>query len=203
MGRGNSRRLELEKGSGARGWLDGPSPARQWVLRVLRPCRTGITNTIRRFKWHRSASERLCARRFHVLERSRACGGRLRPLAAPYLRDYSRGVQLILQRRSANRLSGWLGYTLTFARQRVFPILLPGALSPVFFTSPYVPTFEDQRHSLNAVASYRLTPTINLGGKWLYGSGFPIPSGFYALVGNTFVPVGLNQVRLRDRKSVV
>jgi len=120
--------------------------------------------------------------------------GPLRPPTAPYLRDYSRGVQLILQRRSANRLSGWLGYTLTFARQRVLSILLPGA--PLFFTSPYVPTFEDQRHSLNAVASYRLTPTINLGGKWLYGSGFPIPSGFYALVGNTFVPVGLNQVRL-------
>ena len=44
---------------------------------------------------------------------------------------------------------------------------------------------------------YRLKPSINLSGKWLYGSGFPIPSGIYVQVSNgQYVPVGLNQTRL-------
>src|SRR5207302_6804549 len=34
------------------------------------------------------------------------------------VRNYSRGVQVMLQRRSANRLSGWVGYT--FARANVY-----------------------------------------------------------------------------------
>jgi hypothetical protein len=31
----------------------------------------------------------------------------------------------------------------------------------------------DQRHNLNLFASYRLTPSVRLGVKNLYGSGFP------------------------------
>ncbi len=77
--------------------------------------------------------------------------------------DYSRGVQFVLQSRTANRLSGWVGYTLTYARQG-------------YSSLAYFPTLEDQRHTLNVFASYRLSPTVHVTGKWLFGSGFPVPS---------------------------
>jgi hypothetical protein len=80
----------------------------------------------------------------------------------------SRGMQLVLQRRSANRLSGWIGYTLVFAQQ-VNSAVINGKNY-----AQYLPALEDQRHSLNAFASYRLTPSINLSGKLLYGSGYPV-----------------------------
>src|SRR5439155_1576928 len=44
--------------------------------------------------------------------------------SALFGRDYSRGVQFILQRRSENRLSGWIGYTLVFAKSRTYQVSL-------------------------------------------------------------------------------
>lgn len=129
------------------------------------------------------------------------------PLPGPgtLQRDYSRGAQLVVQRRSSNRLSGWLGYTLVEARQRRYAVFVPG-LSSRFQTpvspdliganSPYYPTLTDQRHSFNVFAMYRIKPTVNLSGKLLYGSGFPVPSGTYIQVGNTYELEGLNTVRL-------
>ncbi len=121
------------------------------------------------------------------------CGGLAPPrgVSPTYERDYSRGLQFVLQRRSANRLSGWLGYTLAKARERYVEKVnsaLPLGLS--------FPSLQDQRHSLNAFGSYRLTPTINLSGKLLYGSGYPVPSANFAQIGNTYYDVGLNTVRL-------
>ena len=120
-------------------------------------------------------------------------------------RDYSRGVQLVLQRRSSNRLSGWIGYTLVDARQRSYAVYVPNLYRPynspfppgfVSANSSYYPTLADQRNSLNAFAMYRLKPTVNVSGKFLYGSGFPVPSGTYTQVGNTYQLVGLNTVSL-------
>ena len=117
--------------------------------------------------------------------------------SAVFRRDYSRGAQLVLQRRSANRLSGWLGYTLTYARVHNYAVTLPGYLQPFGFDSgSYYPTLQDQRHTLNVFANYRLTPTINLSGKWLFGSGFPVPSETFRKVGNDYVPVHLNDSTL-------
>jgi CarboxypepD_reg-like domain len=127
------------------------------------------------------------------------------PGPGTYQRDYSRGAQIVLQRRSANRLSGWLGYTLVDARQRRYAVYVPGlyALYPnglppgfVSVNSPFYPTLADQRNSFNAFAMYRLKPTVNLSGKFLYGSGFPVPSGTYLQVGNTYQLLGLNTVSL-------
>jgi len=87
----------------------------------------------------------------------------------------SEGVQLILQRRSANRLSGWIGYTLVYASQNS---LSQNTVTHAFLFTPDYSSFEDQRHSLNAFATYRLKPTINLSGKFLFGSGFPVSSGY-------------------------
>jgi hypothetical protein len=118
-----------------------------------------------------------------------------------YQRDYSRGVQLILQRRSANRLSGWLGYTLAQARERQYQVLFPIPPDAAIVAFPnstfYYPTLDDQRHTLNVFATYRLRPSLSLSGKFLYGSGFPVPSGAYVEIGNgQYVAVGLNETRL-------
>jgi hypothetical protein len=115
-----------------------------------------------------------------------------------FQRDYSHGVQLILQRRSANRLSGWLGYTLLRAQERQYQIPVPYPPYTLFFNSVYYyPTLEDQRHTLNVFATYRLRPSLNLSGKLLYGSGFPIPSGaFVPLSNGQYVQIGLNATRL-------
>ena len=120
-----------------------------------------------------------------------------------YQRDYSRGAQLILQRRSANRLSGWLGYTFVRARERQFEVAIPVQPHKIFFDTPYYPTLEEQRHTLNVFAMYRLRPTLNLSAKWFYGSGFPIPSGTYIPLSNgQYVAVGLNETRLGTYQRV-
>lgn len=106
-------------------------------------------------------------------------------------RDYSRGAQIVLQSRTANRLSGWIGYTLAYARQSFYSVA--GLASPPFW-SPYYPTLADQRNTLNLFANYRLTPTLNLGGKFLYGSGYPVPSG-------EFNPVRLGDYQRLDLRA--
>jgi outer membrane cobalamin receptor len=82
------------------------------------------------------------------------------------LRGYARGMEIFLQRRSANRLSGWVSYALGYATLR----------DPAAGIS--FPSDQDQRHTVNVYLSYRLRPTVNLSVKSLYGSGFPMP-GFY------------------------
>jgi hypothetical protein len=120
------------------------------------------------------------------------------PLAnSTYQRDYSRGAQLILQRRSANRLSGWLGYTFAIAKAQQYEVNEPVSPGHIFLDTPSYPTLDDQRHTLNAFAMYRLRPSLSLSGKFLYGSGFPVPSGTYVQVGNgQYAAVGINQTRL-------
>jgi len=90
-----------------------------------------------------------------------------------FRQSYSRGVQFVLQRRSANRLSGWIGYTFVRARQNA---LFSAPPEPSFY-SPYFDSVTDQPASVNAFASYRWRPSVNLGAKIIYGSGFPTVSG--------------------------
>jgi TonB dependent receptor/Carboxypeptidase regulatory-like domain/TonB-dependent Receptor Plug Domain len=81
------------------------------------------------------------------------------------LSGHSRGIELMLQRRSANGLSGWIAYSFGHARWHD-----SGGLE---FDSDF-----DQRHTLTAFGTYRISPTLNLSTKYRYGSGFPVP-GFY------------------------
>jgi CarboxypepD_reg-like domain len=111
---------------------------------------------------------------FHVGP-SPCAGVVLRPPGTQtFMHDYSHGIQFIAQRRSANRLSGWIGYTLVYARENQ---LYSNALAKTFSFSPDFSSFEDQRNSLNVFATHRLRPTVSLSGKFLYGSGFPISAG--------------------------
>ena len=67
----------------------------------------------------------------------------------------------------------------------------------MFLNTGYYPTLDDQRNTLNAFATYRLRPSLSLSGKWLYGSGFPIPSGTFVQLSNgQFVETGINTQRL-------
>jgi outer membrane cobalamin receptor len=95
----------------------------------------------------------------------------------------SRGVELLLQRRSANGLSGWIGYGLAHAR-RFDPKRGLG------FDSDY-----DQRHTLTVYASRRLGGTLNLSTKYRYGSGFPIAGFYRAKAGDVFLSTDRNGLR--------
>jgi len=98
-------------------------------------------------------------------------------------RDYSRGIQLTLQRRSENRLSGWIGYTFAHAESKFFVPAIPAPVGAPAFVGPYQPTTQDQRHTANIFASYRLKPGVRVSLKALYGSGFPVSPTFPLRVG--------------------
>ncbi len=132
-------------------------------------------------------------------EISNSCPG-LEPFPhSTYERDYSRGVQLVLQRRSANRLSGWLGYTLARAQSRYYLVQYQASATASVtlfpYNTPYAPTLDDQRSSLNAFVMYRLRPTLTLSGKFLFGSGFPVTTGVFVLVGSTYQEVATQTLR--------
>jgi hypothetical protein len=105
---------------------------------------------------------------------------------APWLnsqRGYARGVEIFLQRRTANGFTGWISYA--YARTRVHD----GALG-LNFPSDY-----DQRHTFNIYASRRLRPTVNLSGRFTYGSGMPLP-GFYRIApGGYAISANRNELR--------
>jgi hypothetical protein len=98
-------------------------------------------------------------------------------------RGYARGVQLVAQRRSANRLSGWIGYTLAWARKR------DGVDGTHYWSR------DDQRHTVNTYLGYRIRPSVHASGKWTYGSGQPIP-GFFRRDGASYF---LTSVRNEQR----
>ena len=55
---------------------------------------------------------------------------------------------------------------------------------------------QDQRHTVNVYTGYRIRPSVNLSGRWSYGSGFPIP-GYLTQVGTTyFLAASRNALRM-------
>jgi len=100
------------------------------------------------------------------------------------LRGYSRGLVVMVQRASANRLTGWASYAYGISRVR------DGVLRQSWFAD------FDQRHTVNVYGGYRLRPSVNLSARWSYGSGFPIP-GFLLRQGTSyFLAASRNQTRL-------
>jgi CarboxypepD_reg-like domain len=109
-----------------------------------------------------------------VVSRPSPCPYALFPGTHTIGKNYSRGMQVMLQRRSANRLSGWIGYTYVQAGDSGRAVVRPGVAA----LGPYYASSADQPHSVNAFAVYRLRPTVNLGAKFLFGSGFPSVGGY-------------------------
>jgi hypothetical protein len=96
----------------------------------------------------------------------------------------SRGVEVAIRRGSARRLSGWVAYAYGNARMN-------DDVDGLVF-----PSDDDQRHTLNAVGSFRLSGTLALGAQWRHGSGMPRP-GFLTQDGATLaLGSERNQVRL-------
>jgi hypothetical protein len=96
----------------------------------------------------------------------RLVNGQAQLLDNPYensVHGHARGAEITLQRRSANRLSGWVSYayseTMYYEPQ-----------DQLQFVSDY-----DQRHTINLFASYRLRPTFAISTQYRYGSGMPVP----------------------------
>jgi hypothetical protein len=100
------------------------------------------------------------------------------------LRGYSRGIEVFVQRASANRFTGWVSYAFGRTGMR-------DSVTGSRFPSDY-----DQRHTLNVYGGYRLKPTVNLSVKMSYGSGFPIPGYFTHSGGLYYLTDVRNQTRL-------
>jgi hypothetical protein len=102
------------------------------------------------------------------------------------LRERARGVEVFLQRRSANRWTGWVSYAYGWTRadDRILGVAFPSDW--------------DQRHTVNAYSSCRLRPAVNLSARYSYGSNFPVP-GFLRASGTAYyLAAQRNQVRLPD-----
>jgi TonB dependent receptor/CarboxypepD_reg-like domain/TonB-dependent Receptor Plug Domain len=100
------------------------------------------------------------------------------------LRGHARGFELTFQRRSANKLAGWISYAYSRAT------VTDGQTGLRFVTDT------DQRHTVNTFASYRFTETWNLSGEWRYGSGPPIPGFFRKVASDYFLSAERNLERV-------
>jgi hypothetical protein len=127
---------------------------------------------------------------FRPYEEARlAAGGQIIPdnFQAPITNSLSgraKGVEIFLQKRTANRLTGWVSYSLGYSRQQ-------DSVTGARFASD-----QDQRHTVNAYLGYRIRPSVNLSLKWTYGSGFPVPGYFQLEGGAYYLSSVLNGARL-------
>jgi hypothetical protein len=87
----------------------------------------------------------------------------LNPTFESSLRGSSHGYEILLERRSANRISGWVAYAWGKASMR------DSVLGKEFDAD------SDQRHTLNAYGAWRLRSQWMLSLRYSYGSNFPIP----------------------------
>jgi hypothetical protein len=107
--------------------------------------------------------------------------------SAPYasrLEGYARGLEWLVQRRDPNGLLGWLAYS--FGKSRYSD----AAAGEAFWGDL------DQRHTINAYASYRLSTRWNLGAKLRVGSNFPVPGYYREEDGTYFIAERRNELRL-------
>jgi hypothetical protein len=100
------------------------------------------------------------------------------------LQGRSRGIELLVDRRSATGLSGWAAYSFGKARYT-------DAARHESFWGDF-----DQRHAFSVFAAYRLSRSTGVGATFRAGSNFPIPGYFTARDGRLFVAARRNEVRL-------
>jgi hypothetical protein len=108
----------------------------------------------------------------------------LTPLWANALAGTSRGVELMVQRRAAAGLTGWVSYAYSHTRYE-------DRLTREAFPSDY-----DQRHTFSAYGQYRVSPVTSFSAKFRFGSNFPIPGYFERRNGGLFVGSERNTQRL-------
>ena len=100
-------------------------------------------------------------------------------------RGWSYGAEVLLQKKTG-KLSGWLGYTLSWTKWQ-FPELN--------FGQEFYPRY-DRRHDISVVGIYEISKRITLSGTWVYGTGnaFTLPQSRYTpLTNNTSPTISYNQ----------
>jgi CarboxypepD_reg-like domain len=100
------------------------------------------------------------------------------------LQGTSRGIELLVDRRSPTGLSGWAAYS--YGKTRYIDAARGEAYWGDF----------DQRHTVNLFGTYRFSPRTSVGATFRAGSNFPIPGYFAARHEQLFVASARNQVRL-------
>ena len=85
------------------------------------------------------------------------------------------GVE-ISARKNNGRLTGWIGYTLSWSKTKIDGIN----------QGHWYDANNDRRHDINIVAMYRLNPRWSFSASWVYNSGqaFTAPSGKYMIEDN-------------------
>jgi hypothetical protein len=98
-------------------------------------------------------------------------------------RGWSYGAEVLLQKK-IGRLSGWIGYTLSWTKWQ-FPDLN--------FGKEFFPRY-DRRHDISVVGIYEISPRITLSGTWVYGTGnaLTVPQGSYQSYTNSLIPQQYN-----------
>ena len=79
-------------------------------------------------------------------------------------------------RKNSGRLTGWLGYTLSWSQTRIAGVN----------QGRWYDANNDRRHDINLVAVYKLSNTWTLNATWVFNSGqaFTAPSAKYQIVDN-------------------
>ena len=79
---------------------------------------------------------------------------------------YSTGLEVLLQRKTG-KLTGWIGYTLSYTRHK---------FSELNFGKEFFPR-HDRRHDVSIVLIYHFNKKITFSGTWVYGTGDAITLG--------------------------
>jgi hypothetical protein len=98
-------------------------------------------------------------------------------VAAPYqdsLDGFARGVELLVQRRSAHGVSGWLSYSYGRVRH------MDRQTGETYWSDL------DQRHAVNLYVSLRVSDRTSVSAKIRVGTNVPAP-GYYAREGSGYV----------------
>ena len=110
------------------------------------------------------------------------------------LDGHSRGVELLLQRRSPNGLSGWIAYNFAATTYNYAP-----ASNADMRTEPEPGTFAgdyDQRHTLNVYAVYRFSDRTSFSSRFRAGSNFPVPGYYESRPEGYFLSTSRNDLRV-------
>jgi hypothetical protein len=110
------------------------------------------------------------------------------------LDGHSRGLEVLVQRRSPNGLSGWVAYNLAFTTYRVTSnasVVSGFSRTVEQFASDY-----DQRHTLNAYGVYRFSDRMSFSTRFRAGSNFPVAGYFESRAPLYYLSTTRNNVRV-------
>jgi len=108
------------------------------------------------------------------------------PEYASTLDGLSHGADLVVGRRSATGVSGWVAYTFAHTR-------FHDHATGEDFDGDY-----DQRHTINTFVAAKLSYRLAVNVRWRYGSNFPIVGYFSGTPDNLHLSNARNEVRLPD-----